>query len=109
MAAYLVYLCQGIDDREELEAYWRESPATYVGYSCKTLAVYTPFELLEGEGPIEGVVIAEFESMDEAKRWFNSPEYSAVRKHRERGARYLGLLVDGGRIADIKQRMIKAE
>ncbi|MBK5263907.1 MAG: DUF1330 domain-containing protein [Alphaproteobacteria bacterium] len=108
MPAYLVYICQSIEDREELETYWRDSPATYVGYDCKTLAVYTPFDLLEGEGPVEGVVIAEFASMDEARRWFYSPEYSAVRKHRDRGARYLGLLVDGGRIADPKLRMVKA-
>lgn len=105
MPAYLVYICQTIEDREELETYWREAPLTFAGYDFKPLGVYTPFELLEGDGPVEGVVIAEFGSMEEAKRWFHSPEYSAARKHRERGARYIGLLVDGGMIADPKKRM----
>jgi Domain of unknown function (DUF1330) len=57
---------------------------------------YRPFQLLEGEGPVEGVVVAEFPSMEEAKRWYDSPGYVAVRQHRMRGAKYLGLLVDGG-------------
>jgi uncharacterized protein (DUF1330 family) len=96
MAAYLVYICQSVLDREELETYWKESPATLDGHEYKLLAVYTPFERLEGEGEVLGVVLAEFPSAEAAKSWFNCTEYSRVRKHRQRGAKYLGLLVEGG-------------
>lgn len=105
MPAFLIYICQSVEDREELETYWRDAPPTFAGYDFSPLAVYTPFDLLEGEGPVEGVVVAQFSSMEEGRKWFNSPEYSAVRKHRERGGRYLGLLVDGGMIVDPKARM----
>jgi uncharacterized protein (DUF1330 family) len=105
MPAYLVFICQTVEDREELETYWKKAPPTFAGYEFKPLGVYTPFELLEGDGPVEGVVIAEFGSMEEARRWYYSPEYAAARSHRELGARYIGLLVDGGMIAEPKLRM----
>ncbi len=42
MAAYLVYICQSVRDRKELEIYWRDSPATLEGHEIKLLSVYTP-------------------------------------------------------------------
>lgn len=96
MAAYLVYICQSVKNRKELEIYWRDSPATLEGHEIKLLSVYTPVERLEGEGRAEGVVLAEFPSVEAARAWFNTPQYTEVRKHRQLGADYLGLLVDGG-------------
>src|SRR5260370_27257690 len=96
MGGYLVYSCQSVLDRKGLETYWEESPATLAGHEYKLVAVYTPFERLEGEGEVLGVVLAEFPSVEAAKAWFNCTEYSRVRKHRQRGAKYLGLLVEGG-------------
>ena len=43
--------------------------------------------------------------MGAAKRWYDSPGYVAVRQHRMRGAKYLGLLVDGGVTENIADRM----
>jgi uncharacterized protein (DUF1330 family) len=105
MPAYLIYICQGVSDRKELETYWKDMPPTFIGFDVKLHTVYRPFELLEGEGPVEGVVVAEFPSMEEAKRWYDSPGYVAVRQHRMRGAKYLGLLVDGGVTETIDERM----
>lgn len=105
MSAYLVYVCESVTDRKELETYWKEIPRTFAGFDIKLHTVYRPFEILEGEGPVEGVVVAEFPSMEEAKRWYNSPGYVAVRPHRMRGAKYLGLLVDGGVSEDFDERM----
>ncbi len=67
MAAYLVYICQSVKDRKELEIYWRDSPATLEGHEIKLLSVYTPVERLEGEGRAEGVVLAEFPSVEAAR------------------------------------------
>jgi uncharacterized protein (DUF1330 family) len=105
MAAYLVYICQSVSDRKELETYWKDMPRTLMGFDIKLHTAYRPFQLLEGEGPVEGVVVAEFPSMEEAKRWYESPGYVAVRQHRMRGAKYLGLLVDGGVTESIDERM----
>ena len=105
MPAYLIYICQGVSDRKELETYWKDMPPTFMGFDVKLHTAYRPFQLLEGEGPVEGVVVAEFPSMEEAKRWYDSPGYVAVRQHRMRGAKYLGLLVDGGVTESIDERM----
>ena len=105
MPAYVVYICEDVSDREELETYWKEIPPTFMGFDVRLLTAYRPFELLEGEGSVEGVVVAEFPSMEEAKRWYNSPGYVAARQHRMRGAKYLGLLVDGGFTESVDERM----
>ena len=75
MPAYLVYICQSVSDRKELETYWKDMPRTLMGFDIKLHTAYRPFQLLEGEGPVEGVVVAEFPSMEEAKRWYDSPGY----------------------------------
>jgi len=69
---------------------------TFAGHSARILAAYTQFDHLEGDGPVEGVVLAEFPSKAAAKAWYESPEYREVRRHRVRGAKYLGILVEGG-------------
>jgi len=105
MSAYLIYVCQGVQDRKELETYWEKSQATFTGQSMKVLAAYTSLEVLEGDEPVEGVVIAEFPSMESTRSWFHGADYTEVRKHRNRGANYLGLLIDAGIITDSKDRM----
>jgi uncharacterized protein (DUF1330 family) len=107
MSAYLVYLCRSVSDRDELETYWNRFLETVDGYDIKLLSVYAAQDLLEGEGegPVEGVVIAEFESMDVAREWYDSAAYTEVRQHRLRGAKYIGLLVDGDVKLNIDDRM----
>jgi uncharacterized protein (DUF1330 family) len=53
-----------------------------------------PVEVLEGE-PVEGVVMLEFPTMDEAKEWYRSPVYQEALTHRRAGARCHALLVQG--------------
>jgi uncharacterized protein (DUF1330 family) len=107
MSAYLVYLCRSVSDRDELETYWDKALDTLEGVDVKFLSVYGAQDLLEGEdeGPVEGVVIAEFPSMDIAREWYNSAAYIEVRQHRLRGAKYIGLLVDGEFTMNVDDRM----
>ena len=95
MPAYFVYVCQEVLDRAELETYWSKIGATLEGYHAKSLASYTPFEQLEGE-TVDGVAVVEFPSMETARAWYDSAAYRAIRHHRQKGARYIGLLVEQG-------------
>jgi len=95
MPAYLVYLCQEVTDRRELEIYWSKIGPTLEGYGARNIVAYTPFEQLEGD-PVDGVAVVEFPSVEVAKAWYDSPAYVAIRPHRLRGARYIGLLTEGG-------------
>jgi uncharacterized protein (DUF1330 family) len=50
--------------------------------------------MTEGE-PIEGVVILEFATFEEAEAWYDSPAYQAAVVHRLRGAKYRTFIVQG--------------
>ena len=93
--AYLVYICQNVIDRKELETYWEKIGPTLEGYGAKSIAAYTQFEQLEGD-PVDGASVVEFPSFERAREWYNSPGYRAIRHHRLNGAKYIGLLMEGG-------------
>ena len=96
MAAYFVFLYKKLHDKSKIEAYWSRAGATMRGFAVKPLAGYTRFKVLEGDDTVLAVAIAEFASMEEGLRWYNSPEYTEVRKLRLAGADFLSLLVEGG-------------
>jgi uncharacterized protein (DUF1330 family) len=68
--------------------------ATLEGRPVKILARYGPQEVMEGPES-EGVVIAEFPTMEAAKAWYDGPAYRALREHRFRGADYRAIFVEG--------------
>jgi uncharacterized protein (DUF1330 family) len=103
MPAYLVFICEEVMDRAELETYWSKIGPTLGGFPAKPLTAYMPFEILEGRH-VEGVTVHEFPTVEAAKAWYDSPAYRAIRHHRQKGARYIGLLAEGG-LAPADQRM----
>ena len=94
MAAYIIFTREKTLDRLELEVYWKKIRDTFEGHSIKVLAAYGKQEILEGT-PVEGVVIAEFPSIETAKSWYYSPAYQEAAQHRMKGAVYNGVIVEG--------------
>ena len=94
MPAYVVFIREKTLDRSELDAYGSKVSATLEGHPIKVLAAYGRHVTLEGP-EVEGVVVAEFPSLEEARAWYDSPAYQAVAQHRFRGAVYRGLIVEG--------------
>jgi uncharacterized protein (DUF1330 family) len=107
LAAYLIYICKRIRRRADLENYWAKVGATIPRHLLNTLTAYGRFEVLEGDDEVKGVAIVEFPTMEAAKSWYDSPDYTEVRKHRIDGADYLGILVEGG-VVPAAQRMLDA-
>jgi uncharacterized protein (DUF1330 family) len=103
VSAYFVYICQEVVDRSELEIYWSKIGPTLEGYGARSIAAYTAFEQLEGDA-VDGAAVVEFPSMELAKAWYTSPGYRAIMHHRHQGARYIGLLMEGGS-PPVEQRM----
>jgi uncharacterized protein (DUF1330 family) len=66
---------------------------TIIGW-IEVLVAYGKHEVLEGD-PIEGIVIAKFPNVKAAKDWYYSEAYQSVAKHRQHGAIYHGLIVEG--------------
>ena len=106
MPAYLISLCRKVADRERLEQYWANVAPAFKGVEAKPLVAYTPFEVLEGDGDFQGVVLFEFDSMEEARRWYRSAAYQEVKKLREGAADFDLILVDGGVVSAAGDRML---
>jgi uncharacterized protein (DUF1330 family) len=94
MPAYMVFMREKTLDQSELEAYWEKVKGALDGRPIKALAAYGKHLTLEG-AEVEGVVIAEFPTLEEARDWYYSPAYQDAAQHRHRGALYRGLIVEG--------------
>ena len=94
MPAYIVFMREKTLDESELETYRSKAPGTLDGHAMKVLAAYGSHTTLEGPD-VEGVVVAEFPSVEEARAWYDSPAYQDAAQHRFRGAIYRGLIVEG--------------
>ena len=58
------------------------------------LAAYGRHEVVEG-ATVEGVVILQVPTFEEAKAWYDSPAYREAREHRHLGADYRAVIVEG--------------
>lgn len=94
MSAYVIFTRVKTLDKTELEKYWSLIEETMKGHPIEVLVPYGNFEVLEGEH-IEGVVVAKFPDMKSAKKWYNSKPYQEAALHRQKGAIYHGILVEG--------------
>jgi uncharacterized protein (DUF1330 family) len=77
---------------------------TLVGHKARVLMDHGRFLILEGQGPVQGVTVYEFPSRDAARSWYDSAAYREARQHREKGAKYLVVLTEGG-VPPVEQRM----
>lgn len=70
-----------VHDPEAYKAYAAKATAAIAQYGGKALARGGQFEIVEGEGRTRNVIL-EFESFEQAKAYFFSPEYLEARKIR---------------------------
>ena len=94
MAAYAIFIRESVSNPSELEIYGKMAPASTAGHAVTPLAVYGRHEVVEGP-PMEGVVVLQFATFDEAKAWYDSPAYREAREHRFAGAKYRAVIVQG--------------
>jgi uncharacterized protein (DUF1330 family) len=94
MSVYMVFTREKLRDKSEFDRYSAKVGATLAGRTAKVHAAYGECLSLEG-APIEGAVIIEFPSMEEAKAWYDSPGYRDARLHRFAGADYRVFITAG--------------
>ena len=94
MAAYILFIRKALNDAAAMQTYSAQVPASFTGHKVKPLAVYGAMQVLEGPAS-DGVVIAQFDSMDEAKAWYHSPAYQAAIPDRFKAGEYQVILVEG--------------
>lgn len=94
MTAYVVYVRDRITDPEEFKKYEESAAAASAGHPVTPLAFYGAVETLEG-APVDGAVILQFPSLEDAKAAYKSPLYQDALKHRLKGAEYRVFIVEG--------------
>ncbi|MBA3915443.1 MAG: DUF1330 domain-containing protein [Acidobacteriales bacterium] len=92
----MIVTIKNVKDRHLMEQYWANVTPTFADTGVKALAVYTPFKIVEGEEPIDGMFLAEFPDRETANRWYKSPSYEAIRHYRQDGAESAIIFLDSG-------------
>ncbi len=75
-----------VNDPERYEEYKKLAPPAIAAYGGKYLARGGKSEKLEGHWEPDRIIILEFESLETAKKFINSPEYSEARALRHKTA-----------------------
>jgi uncharacterized protein (DUF1330 family) len=84
-----------ITDPIGYEEYKKVAGATVEKYGGKYIVRGGKCETLEGDWKPKRIVLLQFENVDRAKAWLNSPEYTEPRKMRHRTAKTRMILVEG--------------
>ena len=92
--AYIIAEVQ-VTDAEVYKAYIPGAGAAVAKYGGKYLARGGRVEQLEGPPPAGRIAIVAFPSFDQAKAFYNSPEYQAVAPIRRRASQARFWLVEG--------------
>jgi len=82
-------------DAEAFEAYRTRAAESIALYGGRYVVRGGDVELLEGDWQPRAIVIVEFPSMEQARRWYRSPEYAAALTLRDKALSRNLILVDG--------------
>ena len=94
MPAYFIVDIE-ITDPTAFEEYRKRVPATIEKYGGKPLVRDGRMEVLDGDWRPKRVVVTEFPSVEQAKRWYDSEEYRALKPLRMRTSKANVILVEG--------------
>ncbi len=94
MTAYVI-LDIDVEDPTAYREYAALAPATVEAYGGKYLARGGHAETLEGEWIPKRLVILQFESVERAKQWLDSPEYAPVKRLRHQAASSNTVVIEG--------------
>lgn len=94
MVAYVVFIRERTTNQAELDTYGRKAPVAAEGHNVSILTLYGDHEVLEGPA-MEGAAVLQFPTVEEARRWYNSPAYQEASMHRRAGAEYRVFIVEG--------------
>ena len=96
MPAFCIFICNRMNNPEKMKEYWGAVRPTLAPFSIKAHAMYREFEKVEGAMPIHSLAMIEFDSYENAKRWYHGAEYQRVSSLRHEAADYTVIIFDGG-------------
>jgi uncharacterized protein (DUF1330 family) len=94
MSAYVILIRDKMLDQAEFDLYAPAAREARADHKITPLAFYGRHAVLEGPD-VEGAVILQFPTFEEARAWYDSPAYQAALTHRLKGAEYRVMIVEG--------------
>jgi len=94
MAAYIV-IDADVHDAPGLAEYGRLVPTTVAKHGGRFIVRGGSFQVLEGSWQPKRVVLLEFPSTEQARRWYDSEEYRPLKAMRLKASTANMVLVDG--------------
>jgi uncharacterized protein (DUF1330 family) len=84
-----------VTDLPAMEEYRKQVPATLAKYGGRFLVRGGAHQTVEGDWKPTRLVVIEFPSLADARRWYDSKEYRAPKALRMRAGRTSVVIVDG--------------
>jgi uncharacterized protein (DUF1330 family) len=84
-----------VTDPAGYEDYKRQTPISLARYGGRFIVRGGRVENLEGDWHPTRIVVAEFDTVEQAKKWWSSPEYAPVKALRQRYGRTRMIVVEG--------------
>ncbi len=94
MAAFVI-VDVAIHNYKEYEEYKKLTPATIAAFNGKFVVRGGLTVSLEGDWKPERIVVVQFPTVDQAKKWWNSDLYSAAKVIRQKAANTKMIIVEG--------------
>jgi len=94
MAAYVLIELE-VTDPESFKEYGKLAGPTLKQFGGKLLAGAGASQTLDGDWHPHQLSIGEFESVEQALRWYNSPEYAPAKEVRFKAAKSRAIVVQG--------------
>jgi uncharacterized protein (DUF1330 family) len=94
MAAYVIADIE-ITDPAAYEEYRQRVPGVIAQYGGKYAARGGKVEPLEGSWAPKRIALLEFPSLEQAQKWYRSPEYAPLIKLRQKASRGKVIIVEG--------------
>jgi uncharacterized protein (DUF1330 family) len=94
MSAYVIADVT-VTDPKEMDAYRKHVPGTLAKYGGRFVVRGGALQAVEGDWKPNRLVVIEFPSMEQAKRWYNSEEYREPKAMRLRAGRTNLVFVEG--------------
>ena len=95
MPAYLIALRKApVKDPDAMAEYQRRTRAMKTKFDMSPRVVYGDIQSLEGNPP-DGMILLEFPTIEEARAWYDNPEYQDALPFRQQAADYDMFIVQG--------------
>jgi uncharacterized protein (DUF1330 family) len=94
MSAYAMFQIR-ITDAETYKQYVAQVAPTIAQYGGRFLVRGGAYETLEGEWPEWRHVVLEFPSKEQARAWYDSPEYTPLKRLRQSASEGRGIIIEG--------------